>query len=48
VAIVVKSVVAVPPGYGDNQLAGIEDEGLRIALARLGASIDEKAKRTGT
>ena len=44
----VKETVAVPPGYGDNQLAGIEDEGLRMALARLGAAIDEKAKRTGT
>lgn len=38
----------VPPGYGANSLAAIEDEGLRAALARLGAAIDAKeARRRG-
>ena len=36
---------AVPPAYGGNSLAGIEDRGLREALARLGRAIEEKASR---
>jgi|tagenome__1003787_1003787.scaffolds.fasta_scaffold20394131_1 hypothetical protein len=35
----------LPPSYGDNSLAGIEDKGLRDALARLGKAIADREER---
>jgi Helix-turn-helix domain len=35
----------VPPSYGDNSLASIEDSGLRGSLARLKAAIDAREER---
>jgi len=35
----------VPPSFGSNSLAAIEDDGLRQALARLGKAIEEKTSR---
>ena len=40
VQLVQKEAPAAPPArFGDNMLAGIEDEGLRRSLARLGAAV---------
>ena len=36
---------SMPPSYGGNSLAGIEDKGLREALARLGKAIEAREER---